>query len=476
MSKFGADVVQRELGEAREAATLEMEQLLIGAVFAQRDGLAAARAIVHPGDFLEDLHARLFDMMAARADAGEPVNLTVMRHAIGAADLGGIGVSDYLTRLMRHGASTDPVEAARAVRRARQIREAATASAGLADALAAAPVVEDPTPRLREAIDALDAIVTENAATRMREMTLADAAHEARCFAEDVKAGRTTPGVPYGIPSLDRITKGIAPGQLVILAGRPGMGKSTVALHFASTAARADAGVGYFSLEMDPREIAQRAMSAMIYDRGRRLPYQAIAAATELSDTDMLALDDAERSFARLPLLIDGTPGITVSQIAARTRRLRTKMEGRGTTLGLIVVDHLGLVRSSDRYRGNRVQEISEITGAMKTLAREMGVGILLCSQLNRAVESRPIEQRRPTLSDLRDSGSIEQDADVVMSLFREEYYLEREPEKTDEQIARLVRVSNTLEIEVLKQRQGPTDRVTCFCDIGHNIVGELAR
>ena len=474
--KFGADVVKRERDEAREADTLEIEQLLIGAVFATRDGLAQARAIVSPDDFLEPLHAHLFKVMCDRADSGEPVNLTVMRHALGAADLGGISVSEYLGKLMRHGASTDANDTARTVRRARQIREAEEAASDLASALSQAAVVEDPTPRLRETIECLDAIVTENAASRMREMSLADAAHEAMETAQAIRSGKAAPGISYGIPSLDRVTKGIQPGQLVVLAGRPGMGKSTVALHFAVTAAKQGWGVGYFSLEMDPQELAQRAMSALAYDNGHRVSYQMIAAARELTDTDMVALDNAERGFRRMPLMIDGTPGITVSQVAARARRLRTKLDGRKVQLGLLVIDHLGLVRSSDRYRGNRVQEISEITAALKTLARESGVGIVLCSQLNRGVESRPIPDRRPTLSDLRDSGSIEQDADVVMSLYREEYYLEREPEKTDEQFARLMAVANTLEIEVLKQRQGPTDRITCFCDIGHNIVGELAR
>jgi replicative DNA helicase len=142
----------------------------------------------------------------------------------------------------------------------------------------------------------------------------------------------------------------------------------------------------------------------------------------------------------------------------------------------LVVIDHLGLVEPSSRYQGNRTNEVSQITGGLKRLARELDLTIFCLSQLNRGVESRPIADRRPVLHDLRDSGSVEQDSDVVLSLFREEYYLAREPEKTDDEIVRLEEVRNQLEIEILKQRQGATARVTCFCDIGCNYIAELAR
>ncbi len=204
------------------------------------------------------------------------------------------------------------------------------------------------------------------------------------------------------------------------------------------------------------------------------ISYRSIAEARGLSDNALLRLLNAERSCAEIPLWIEQQVGLTLAQIAARARQMRLRAERQGIPLAAIVVDHIGLIRPSKRYAGNRVQEMTEISSGLKGLAKELGIPVLGLSQLNREVERRP--DKRPLLSDLRESGSIEQDADVVLGLFREAYYLEHRVDLSDEEQDRLARCQNELEIEILKQRSGPTNRIVCFCDIACNVLAEAAR
>lgn len=168
-----------------------------------------------------------------------------------------------------------------------------------------------------------------------------------------------------------------------------------------------------------------------------------------------------------MPLEIEPEPGLTVSQIAARVRRARVQFEKRGIELGMVVVDHMGLVGASSRYAGNRVREIGEISNGLRNLGRELDLHMLMLSQLNRGPEARP--DKRPQMSDLRESGDIEQDADLVIGVFREAYYLERSGSHEDQSAA--VAKANDLELCVLKNRQGPTQTVTVHADMGSNAI-----
>jgi replicative DNA helicase len=454
---------------------IECEQSLLGSVLNNPDTLDKVRGFLSADDFYEDLHKRIYAIMCERRDAGEAITLRFIRVALGEADLGGRTVGEYLAMLVSNAIGFDALDHAKIVRRARQMRVAVSAGQDLLSAMSTRSPAEDPSADFQAAISTLDAIVTENADGHMRRVSLAKAGVEALSHVQNIQQGKIKPGLTYGLSSIDRLTFGMQPGQLVILAGRPGMGKSSVGLHMALHAAKSS-GVAFFSLEMGAREISQRALSAVSYARGKPIPYQAIVEAKSLTNADMENLIDCQRRIDRLPLYIEPQPAISISQIAARSRQLKAKLAASGGDLRLIVVDHLGLMEVASRYKGNRTNEVSELTGGLKKLARELDLTILCLSQLNRGNEHRPIQDRRPVLHDLRDSGSIEQDADVVMSVFREEYYLEREPDKTDEELARLDACRNQMEIEILKQRQGATARVTCFCDISCNYFAELAR
>jgi replicative DNA helicase len=289
------------------------------------------------------------------------------------------------------------------------------------------------------------------------------------------RSGKTI-GVATGFVDLDRKLGGLHPSDLVVLAGRPSMGKTALATNIAFYAARnylpaaapearkaAEDGavVGFFSLEMSAEQLATRILaeeSGVSSDRIRR---------GDVSHEDFDKFVQASQQLAALKLFIDDTPALSVAAVRTRARRLK-----RQQGLGLIVIDYLQLLRPSNQTRAqdNRVQEISEITRGLKALAKELDVPVLALSQLSRAVEQR--EDKRPMLADLRESGSIEQDADVVMFIFREEYYLSREPtrrpdeaeskysERYQEWRERLEKVHGLGEIIVAKQRHGPIGAV----------------
>jgi replicative DNA helicase len=289
------------------------------------------------------------------------------------------------------------------------------------------------------------------------------------------RSGKTV-GVATGFIDLDRKLGGLHPSDLVVLAGRPSMGKTALATNIAFYAARnyqpsaapesrkdAEDGavVGFFSLEMSAEQLATRILaeeSGVSSDRIRR---------GDVSHEDFDKFVQASQQLAALKLFIDDTPALSVAAVRTRARRLK-----RQQGLGLIVIDYLQLLRPSNQTRtqDNRVQEISEITRGLKALAKELDVPVLALSQLSRAVEQR--EDKRPMLADLRESGSIEQDADVVMFIFREEYYLSREPTRRPDEAEskysdryqewreRLEKVHGLGEIIVAKQRHGPIGAV----------------
>jgi replicative DNA helicase len=275
------------------------------------------------------------------------------------------------------------------------------------------------------------------------------------------KRGARIVGVPTGLVDLDRLLGGLHRSDLVILAGRTSMGKSALAVDISLNAAKRGCVVGVFSLEMADVQLASRVLggeSGIASDWVRR---------ADLNQQHFDRLLEAKRKTDRLPLFIDDTPGHTVAALRSRARRLK-----RRHGLDLIVTDYLQLIqptRADGSHGGqqNRVQEVSEITRGLKALAKELDVPVLALSQVSRAVEAR--EDKRPLLSDLRESGSIEQDADVVIFVYRGEYY-EREPPVGEVQkhaawCEKMAHLRNQAEVIVAKQRHGPTGTVQLHFD-----------
>ena len=317
--------------------------------------------------------------------------------------------------------------------------------------------------------------------TLARALEMAEAAH---------KRDGLLSGVPSGFRDIDNKLGGLHPSDLLILAGRPSMGKTALATNIAFNAAKAYRGakavdgrstavdgaiVAFFSLEMSREQLAIRILSEQTRipsDRIRR----GMVAADKFADLVM-----ASRELQRLPIFIDDTPAMTISAMRTRARRL-----ARQHGLGLIVIDYLQLIAPAPGTKhDNRVQELSEITRGLKALAKELNVPVLALSQLSRAVEQR--EDKRPQLSDLRESGTIEQDSDVVMFIFREQYYLERgEPsqraDESDEKfmkrhqdwMQRCERAHNLADVMIAKQRHGPIGTVKLFFEGEFTRFGDL--
>lgn len=282
-------------------------------------------------------------------------------------------------------------------------------------------------------------------------------------------------GVPSGLRDLDRLLGGLHNSDLVILAARPSMGKTALATNIAYNAARIvkdpetqrKHSVAFFSLEMSSEQLATRVLADVAQIQSHRIQRG------ELQPDDFERLVIASQKLEKLHLFIDDTPALTITGVRTRARRLK-----RQSGLDLIVVDYLQLLRGSDSRSDNRVQEVSEITRGLKAIAKELDVPVIALSQLSRQVENR--EDKRPQLSDLRESGSIEQDADVVMFIYREEYYLaRREPAEGtaehDAWKAEMERYHNRAEIIIAKQRHGPIGRVVVHFDGNTTRFSDLA-
>ncbi|MFH1804111.1 MAG: replicative DNA helicase [Pseudomonadota bacterium] len=297
-------------------------------------------------------------------------------------------------------------------------------------------------------------------------------------------------GVTSGLRDIDRKLGGLHPSDLLILAGRPSMGKTALAMNLAFNAAIASqqnraggtetkegklGAIAVFSLEMAAEQLAARLLSQAAEVSGDNMRRG------DLTEEDFERLVTATQELNAVPLYIDDTPALPVSTLRTRCRRLK-----RQQGLAMIVVDYLQLLSPPTNFRGDgRVQEISEITRSLKAIAKELEVPVLALSQLSRAVEQR--DDKRPQLSDLRESGSIEQDADVVMFIYREQYYLERgepaqKPEESTDKFGeryaqwqdRLNLVYNTAEVIIAKQRHGPVGSVRLFFDGNYTKFGDL--
>ncbi len=290
-------------------------------------------------------------------------------------------------------------------------------------------------------------------------------------------------GVTTGFRDMDSLLGGLHRSDLLILAGRPAMGKTALATNLAFNAAYTykqtqgaeGAVVGFFSLEMSSEQLAARILSEQSNISSNMMRKG------ELTDDEFSRLVMASQTLHQIPIFIDDTPALTVSALRSRARRLKRQHE-----LGLIVVDYLQLISGSSGSRNDgRVQEVSEITRGLKTLAKELKVPVLALSQLSRQVENR--EDKRPQLADLRESGSIEQDADIVMFIYRDEYYLEKaEPkqraDESGEKLAqrlqnwseRLADKKNKAEVIVAKQRHGPVGMLTMMFDGQYTRFGDL--
>jgi replicative DNA helicase len=464
--------------------SLEAEQGLLGALLLDNTGVW--RRIEHTGvcaaDFYDPVHQRLFAWSAEASRSGKMADGVRAASDFAAdAPLLDLGGAAYLGTLVLQ--ACDP---AAAPDYAELVTDLALRRKLIDEGLKLARSAGQPHHGGCEALEASQrALAALETGSTYQPVSAAEAMLAALAEARAAKTRGAPAGTSTGLPTLDAMHGTFKPGELVVIAGRPGMGKSALALALARFIAAGGTGVAYLSLEMDAMEHGARLVTDIAHDLDVEVMYQSLPRGA-VSSADLARLDRAADLAARMPLLFDDRGRVPFDRLPARIRALRRVCQERwNTPCKVVFVDHLGLLEPPRLNGGgrNRVEEVTHITGELKRIAREMGVTIVVLSQLNRKVEER--QDKRPMLSDLRESGSIEQDANSVLLVFREAYYLEKELERltaagdggtmdADRLRDRKSTVEQRLEIDVAKRRGGKGGRATFLCDIGLNVVREL--
>jgi replicative DNA helicase len=449
--------------------SIEAEQQLLGAILTNNDIYDRIASIIGPKHFYDPVHARIFEISAARIaknNLASPVTLKAfMEDDEGLQELGGPA---YLARLAGAAISAFAVrDYARMIYDLAVRRDLIALGRDISAKAATVDVASEPREQIVEAEQALYKLA-EQGQTESGFQPFLSAIRDAVNVANAAyQRDGGLSGVSTGLIDMDKKLGGLHRSDLLILAGRPSMGKTSLATNIAFNVAKAyrrgqlpdgtegavDGGVvGFYSLEMSAEQLAARILS-----EAAEIPSQQIRSG-DMTEPEFRRFVDAAKALEACPLYIDDTPALPISQLAARARRLK-----RTHGLDVLIIDYLQLVRGTGKNE-NRVNEISEITMGLKAIAKELDIPVIALSQLSRQVENR--EDKRPQLSDLRESGSIEQDADVVMFVFREEYYKERE-KPGDHELDKMAvwqeemeRLHGRAEVVIGKQRHGPIGTV----------------
>ena len=449
--------------------SIEAEQQLLGAILTNNDLFERVAPIVGAEHFYDPVHARIFETASARIaknNLASPVTLKAfLEDDAGLAELGG---PTYLVRLAGAAISSFAVrDYAEMIYDMAIRRELITVGNEIAAKAARVDVDSEPKEQIIEAEQKLYALAEQGQTEQGFQSFLTAVTDAVKVANAAYQREGGLAGVSTGLVDMDKKLGGLHRSDLLILAGRPSMGKTSLATNVAFNIARAykkgltssgeegavDGGVvGFFSLEMSAEQLATRILSEVA-----EIPSNQIRRG-DFTESEFRRIVDAAKELEAAPLFIDDTPALPISQLAARARRLK-----RTHGLDVLFIDYLQLVRGTGRSE-NRVNEISEITMGLKAIAKELDIPVIALSQLSRQVENR--EDKRPQLSDLRESGSIEQDADVVMFVFREEYYKERE-KPGDHELDKMgiwqeemERLHGKAEVVIGKQRHGPIGTV----------------
>lgn len=467
---------------------IEAEQALIGAILANNKAFEKVSEFLLPKHFADPIHAKIFEVMSNIINQQRAADvITLKNYFEQQGTLNEVGGINYLIKLSDSASPMTNVEYYgqfiydKYLRRElidtgyQIVNNALTESTDLA----ATEQIEEAEQHLFNLADQGDGKGDFIEFSRALGSTL-------NYIEQAVQRDNKLSGLPTGFEQLDRRLGGLTKSNLIIIAGRPAMGKTALATNIAYNVAefmsreksieKKDKGVAFFSLEMSSDELASRVLSTVTQTPGQNMR------TGELNNAEFTRIAAAVRELENIPLYIDDTPGLTINAIRTRARRLK-----RTKGLGLVVIDYIQLITGSSKHSdANRVLELSEISRGLKILAKELNVPVIALSQLNRGVESR--DDKRPIMSDLRESGSIEQDADVVMFVFRENYYIKNEQPKqkqneTAEHLQQRIaewqkrdrETQNLAEIIIGKQRHGPTGTVKLFWNGQYAQFGNLA-
>ncbi len=435
---------------------IEAEQSVLGSLLIDPDAIMKVGNFLRPEDFYREAHQRIYSAVLALHERRMPADfVTVVDELARQEQLDLIGGPAYLTSLLNIVPTSVNVEYYGHIVERTSLMRRLIAAAGEIAALA-----YEEREEVDEVIDQAERILFEVSQRRISKALV-----PIREIIKDyydrveflVEHRDETLGVPTGFADLDRLLGGLQPSDLIIIAARPGVGKSSLATTIAgNTALKNNSVVAIFTLEMSAEQLVQRMISSHTGIDSQRLRLG------RLEDTEWVQFTRVSGNLSEASIFIDDSPSPSPMEIRTKARRLAAEFD-----LDLIIIDYLQLMQAGDRRSENRVQEISYISRALKALARELNVPVIALSQLSRAVETR--QDKKPQLSDLRESGSIEQDADVVMFIYRDEMY--------DENTER----ANIADIIVAKHRNGPTDTIslrfepslTKFADLDLHSVDE---
>ena len=451
---------------------IEIEQALLGSILVDNQALERVASLIKVEDFYDPLHGRIYETMAGAVERGAYVMTPLTLHAAMKADPGliEVGGTVYLAGLASAAPAMPNVRDYARILHDLSVRRALIRiGEDIVNTAYEAPTEKGPQAQIEEAEKALYR-VSESSKYGAGPIDFAESLRRTVELAEKAQArGGRISGLVTGFSDIDSLLGGLQPSDLLILAGRPGMGKTSLATNMAFHTARAyvqdmEAGaevprgapVLFFSLEMAAQQLSARILSEQTEIEMWKIRNG------RFSESEWEKFVLSMQDLSTLPFYIDDTGGISIAQIAARARRMQ-----REKKIGCIMIDHIQLVAGSGRTE-NRVQELTEISKSLKILAKDLNVPVIALSQLSRSVDSR--DDKRPVLSDLRESGSIEQDADVVMFVYREEYYLKsREPDPSSADHAKWLekceRAHRRAEVLVEKHRHGATNKIDLYFD-----------
>ena len=447
--------------ENKQPSNLEAEQALLGSILVNNDIIDEVSSLVSSNIFYDPAHVKIYEVIESLNNKGMIANPITLKNFFEKDNmLNEVGGTEYLVKLTRFSGSTkQAIDYAKIIHEMYLRRELVQISDKLSsDTLNANSQEQNAENIIEDTEKSLFDLAERGSFTQtfLKFNQALDQTIEMATLA--MKNDQGIVGVPTGLSDLDEKLGGLHKSDLVILAGRPSMGKTALATNIAYNAAQnilkrqEKSSVAFFSLEMSSEQLSTRILSEQARIRSDDIRRG------KVTEEEINRYIETSRNIYNLPLYIDETPAITIATLSNRARRIK-----RLFGLNLIVVDYIQLMRASSIRNDGRVQEISEITQGLKALAKELAVPVLALSQLSRAVEQR--DDKQPQLADLRESGSIEQDADVVMFVYREAYYLERKQPKLGsiehaEWQSKMNDVNGLADIILGKQRHGPTGTV----------------
>lgn len=427
------------MAERKAPNSIEAEKAVLGSALLSKNALQKMCDELSSDAFYSEANAKIFETLQELNDSSSPIDITILTNRLNDKKiLSQVGNVEYLSELIDSVPSASNVEYYINIVKEKMVGR---------------KIIETATEIANDAYLSEDSIyeVLENAEMKMLRIgnmrktsefqRIQDVAYREQANLEKLsEQGAEITGLSTGFTEFDKLTAGLQPNQFIIIAARPAMGKTAFALNLATYAAmHSKKSVALFNLEMSVEQLANRILQSLGQINGSKMR------TGRLEHNDWKRLNEAISRLSDTNLFLDDTPGVTIGEIRSKCRRLSNSDKG----LGLVVIDYLQLITGPAKTAGNRQQEVSEISRSLKTMALELGVPVIALAQLSRAVESR--EDKRPIMSDLRESGSIEQDADIVSFLYRDDYY-NKEARRDDN--------ASITEFIIGKNRSGPTKTI----------------